>query len=214
MSGFIQRLQRECKQSPGKAAVLGVLLLVALWVCWPQHEEPPAASSSAAAAAEPPASDPPAESPAVPSRQSFPWQDWSRQYRQEPWKQPASEAPPPVDAFAPLIEQLVRQHSPDRPPETPSGEKSDPPPTPPWQLSGVSLGPGRAVALIDGQAYRQGDTLRWKDQQYTLRRITREGAVLENARGETLRLSLPRPSENPRIQLRRVSARAADPKNS
>ncbi len=207
MSWLVQQLLRECKQSPGKATVLGVLLLVGLWVCWPQGEETPSPAAVAAPA-----------SPAVPASGAIsegrssqpvpPWQQWLRQNQQQLWKQPPAEALQNPNAFAPLVQEVTQEQKLPSDSDTRQPPAETKPAVPQWRLSGVSLGRGRAVALIDGRAYLQGDKLRWKDQQFTLRQITREGVILENTQGQTLELKLPRPDEDPRIQLRHISARA------
>ncbi|GEM_PF-5745288 len=210
MSRLVQRLVQECKQSPGKATVLGVLLVVGLWVCWPQSQEPPGIPAAPAPAAAVPAA-PAASAPFAP----LPWQQWARQKEQNPWKQPSRQAPQNSEAFAPLVEQLAQALAQKAPPAPPAAQdQAEVPALPSWQLQGVSLGRGRAVALIDGRAYLQGDKLRWKDQEYTLRQITRRGAVLQNAQGKTLELKLPRAEQDPQIQLRRVSAQETTAKNS
>ncbi len=213
MSSLIQRLQTECKQSPGKAAVLGVLLVVAAWVFWPKGKhEPQPVQAVAAEAALPtgvsasPASDSKEQKPQL----ALPWQDWVHQVEREPWMQPFLEALQNEDAFGPWVKQTSQQMAETQVPETKSQQAQDePPPVPSWELTGVSLGPDRSVALIDGRAYLRGDALRWQDQVYILRRITRQGVVLESQEGQTLELKLLRPKVDQGVQLRRVTAAAA-----
>ena len=213
MSSLVQRLKAECKQSPGKAAVLGVLLVVAAWVFWPKgkHEPQPVQAAAAGRALPTGVSAPPLSVPKEQKPQlALPWQDWVHQVDKEPWMRPFLEALQNEDAFAPLVQQTSQQMAEPQVSETESQQAQDePPPVPSWQLSGVSLGPGRSVALIDGRAYLRGDALRWQDQVYILRRITRHGVVLENQEGQTLELKLLRPKVDQGVQLRRVPAAAA-----
>lgn len=205
MSRFVQRLVQECKQSPGKATVLGVLLIVGLWVCWPESNPPAPVQAVSASAADQVPQPPPL---------SF-WRQWVQQREQNPWKHPSQELLPNMDVFAPVAQQLVKQLTQSGGP-TPPARKSrqEVPPRPSWQLHGVCLGRGRAVALIDGRAYLPGDKLRWKDQEYTLRWITREGVELKNAQGKSLKLKLPRRNQDSPIRFRRVSVQELPAKNS
>ncbi len=213
MSSLIQRLQTECKQSPGKAAVLGVLLVVAAWVFWPKskHEPQPVQAAAAGTVLPTGASASSASAPKEQKPQlALPWQDWVHKVEQEPWMQPFLEALQNEDAFGPLVKQTSQQVAETQVSEMKSQQAQDePPPVPSWELTGVSLGPGRSVALIDGRAYLRGDTLRWQDQVFILRRITRQGVVLESQEGQTLELKLLRPKMDQGVQLRRVPAAAA-----
>ena len=145
-----------------------------------------------------------------PPRIAPPWQDWVRQMEQEPWMLPFLEPLRNTKAFAPPEKPKGQELAQSQPSDTtPEQARGEPPPVPSWQLTGVSLGPDRSVALIDGRAYLPGDALRWQDQVYILRRITRQGVVLESREGQTLELKLPRPQADQEVQLRRVPAAAA-----
>jgi len=213
MSSLVQRLKTECKQSPGKAAVLGVLLVVAVWVFWPKGKPQPQPAQAAAVAGGPRVGGPVAPVAVSPKRQGklvLPWQDWVRRASEEPWMQPFLESLQNENAFGPLVEQKSQQETKTQMPDTtPEQARDEPPPAPSWQLTGVSLGPNRSVALIDGRAYLPGDVLRWQDQVYILRRITRQGVVLENREGQTLELKLVRPKLDQGVRLRRIPAAAA-----
>lgn len=168
-----KRIKREARKSPAKAAVLVGLLGLALYSWapivwgWTAGRERPAKAVSPAdnegperVAARPAA---PGEADGEPERPS--WKELKKWRQASPWTEPV---------------ELLALRDPFQPPgsETAAAEDEDEEPSPNSpeeilaglgiQLTGTIVGPKRRVAILDGRAYRQGDTVRVEQPGMTL----------------------------------------------
>jgi len=164
----IRHLRREALANPKKAAILGLLALVALYYWAPlvrgwivpgeASVKPPVAEGDAELAPGAPAESAPA-GPSTPSPKetpSYAWTQLDQWMREDPTTTPPGNLADWRDPFAVAsagaelaLDEEVQREDAEVTPET-LGMK----------LSATLLGPRRRVALIDGKAYREGQTVR------------------------------------------------------
>ncbi len=214
-TSVLTRLAEECKRSPRKAALLGVLAAVAAWA-WgsrlggpaaPEPHAPPVAPGPVPPGPPGPGSQPSASAAGL----KLPWQQWLQQIRAQSWAQVPghfSQLPSPFHRTWTGPKEQNPADSSSASPATAAPAQSEPPS---WTLDGVSLGSRQRVALISGRPYTLGDSLVWKDQVWKLVRITAQAVELEGPAGNTLRLSLPTPAWQKQVHLRPIAVSSAQP---
>ena len=216
LNRLYKRLRREIRTNPGKAGVLGLLLLVALYYWtplvwgWVAPDRPADASmaevpSLGAAAAGPAAPTQPVPTPSAASKpETHPWEQLVQWIEQDPATCPVADLSAGRDPF-----RAVK-------PETPETETDDtqqqPEPVPPvltpqslgLQLSSTVIGPRRRVALIDGKTYQEGQAIYWagdgQEIEFRLAEVHPRRVVLQWM-GERFELAIPQPKRSGRIEL-------------
>jgi hypothetical protein len=166
---LVRQLRREASAHPKKAAVLGLLVVVALYywgpLVWgwvaadeaaaPPPEGPPAAigASTGEVAVGVIGTPPTPEAPKVSAR---PWTQVDEWMRQDPMTTPVEDVTDWHDPFAVATAQPEAVN--------PKVDRHKVPVARPEQmgieLSGTLVGPHRRVALIGGKAYREGQTVK------------------------------------------------------
>lgn len=190
---LVRRLKRELMANPAKAAVLGVLLIVAVWFWIPliagkSNQAPPAASSPASGsesvvggdgggAAQTLAAGSPTSGAPSTNVNPLKWKQAVEAIRRDPSMQPAL---PLADARDPFR----RDESRIRDAEALAAATAAPRMTPAQagiQLNSTAVGPKKRTALIGGKAYREGDTVRAAkgNGAYKLVEIRRQSIMLE-----------------------------------
>jgi len=207
----IRRLRREATANPKKAAVLGLMLLVALYfwapLVWGWVGKP--AKTTASKAPDPNASLVPQFSAAMaaagpaktvqPEAPQHPWHVVAEWIDGDPHMQPASLAATARDPFRRAEPQVEKK----------AALNSDPVKTPVTAeavglvLSGTIIGPIRRVAVISGKTYREGATIEVnnKGQKVKLKllEITPQQTVLQYEDARWV-LKLPASSHAGRIE--------------
>jgi hypothetical protein len=164
-----KKLQRETKANPGKAAALGVLLLVAGYFWAPlikgfvfPAETAPAATATASAPATPaPALTPTVDAPKVLESPVYDWQKYAQLLDDDVKMRSAVELPSPRDPFQ------SRQVDPHETAEVKTAAQEKAAEAPPLEprdaglvLSSTFVGPRKQIALIGGKPYHIGDRVR------------------------------------------------------
>ncbi len=204
-----KRLQREVQTHPGKAAVLGVLALVAgyFWtpLVWgwlrPADTAVAASLGPQAADGQHPQPTPVARSTdatAPPKTDSVPWETVAAWIDADPDTRPAD-----LNTFRNPFQPTAKEAE-KPPPET--AQPVEPPPKTPQslgvELTGTIVGPTRRVALISGRAYGEGDTIvadaGGTPVEWTLGRVTPRGIILRS-QDERYELTLPQSRQPGRI---------------
>lgn len=191
LSKLTRQLRREVITNPKKAAILGLLVVVALWFWAPLvwgwiAEEEPAAETAAGepAATSPPAS--PTNSPAQSDRQhqkaqspQHPWQQLVKWINNDPRTSPAAPLPERRDPFL-TPKSMVAEDGSGKAPSDVTPQSLG------MVLTTTIIGPRRRVARINGKSYQQGNTVKLdKDGQqieFTLLEVHPRRIVLN--RGE------------------------------
>ncbi|HVX61683.1 MAG TPA: hypothetical protein VHC19_13805 [Pirellulales bacterium] len=208
-NNFVKKLRREATANPKKAAVLGLLLLVAgyFWAPlirqWTTSSEtaaavapasPPAttaapAASTAAGALTSAADSAPVESSAKPK---FHWRDLAGAIDRDPRMRPAPSA-----NAASQREPFAFPAAPAEPPMAEPEAVVETEVTPRQLgliLSGTIVGDGRSTAVINGKVYGAGRELKAAGGVvFVVRQIEPWGIVLERG-GRQFELALPRPT--------------------
>lgn len=213
LSRVSRQLRREFTANPKKAAILGLLFLVAVWfwapLVWSWIDgDDPSAETPAAAQAESSASEPAAGPPGDPDTTlkqpelpKYPW------YQIVQWMEndPRTSVTDPLlgrdDPFPVSQTQVATAEQEDLPDETaPQATPEDLG----MVLSSTLIGPQRRVAQVNGKTYRQGQTVRLlRDGQqieFTLAAVYPRRIVL-NRQGEQFELTIPVPASSGRIEL-------------
>ena len=215
LSRIGRQLRREVTTHPKKAAILGLLCLVALWfwapLVWGWIDEddpatgapvvPPAANSAPA-----PSSGTPAASHATPKKPQGPQSPW-HQLVQWMDNDPRTSATNPVlgrrDPFLIPQTETAQAEPEDQPEQTPPAAT---PEALGMVLSSTIIGPHRRVAQINGKSYRQGEAVRLaKDAhqiEFTLTAVYPRRIVLKR-KGEQFELTIPVPARSGRIEMSR-----------
>jgi hypothetical protein len=169
LSKLAKQLRREAKANPKKAALLGLLVLVALYYWGPMvwgwvaadeaagslPDGPPAAAVASLDAATPGTSKPP-PTPEQKSTAPRPWKQLDEWMRRDPMTTPVEDVTGWHDPFAVAAAepQVVG-------PDDAQNEQSLlSPETLGIELSGTLVGPRRRVALIGGKAYQEGQKVK------------------------------------------------------
>ena len=198
-----RQLHREVLANPKKAAILGLLVLVAVYfwgpLVWgwigkdktsskPSAEKVPSSDLDPSLSAELATAQ--AESPAAENPTTHPWEELVEWMQRDPTTTTV-EIPDRRDPFRAVVAEV---------PETALEEDIEPaeqevtPERAGLVLSGTLVGQDRSVALINGKAYRQGGTVgSTKDGQqieFTLAEVHPRRVVLERL-GERFELVVP-----------------------
>ena len=215
LSRISRQLRREVTTHPKKAAILGLLCLVALWFWAPLvwgwiDEDDPATGSAvappAANSAPAPSSGTPAASNATLKKPESPQWPWHQlvQWMDNDLRTSATN---PVlgrrDPFLIPRTETVKVEPEDQPEQTPPAAT---PEALGMVLSSTIIGPHRRVAQINGKSYRQGEAVKLvKDGQqieFTLAAVYPRRIVLKRKR-EQFELTIPVPARSGRIELSR-----------
>lgn len=225
-SKVTRQLRRELTAHPKKAAVLGLLVLVALWFWaplvwgWIAADDPaakaPSASASVGNASSALPRGPAAVSvPAAPAtiaaassaatkvdkRPNYPWHQLVQWMDNDPRTSPADPALGRRDPFLSGGTEVAEADLGDGPTEIPSEAA---PADLGMVLSSTIVGQRRRVAQINGKPYRQGEIVRLeKDGQqieFTLAEVHPRRVVLRR-KGHEFELSIPAPARSGRIEL-------------
>ncbi len=165
---IVRRIKREARNNPAKAALLAGLLGLALY-CWApllmgwlgaDDKSPRDVSRSKGDTdqTDRPESKPPAAEDESDSRERPSWHELRQWQQGSPWTA-SVELAPARDPFRAVVvnEETVEEIAEieEAPAATPKQvlDGLD------IQLTGTIVGPQRRVALLDGQAYREGDTV-------------------------------------------------------
>ncbi len=209
-NNFVKKLRREATANPKKAAILGLLLLVAgyFWAPlirqWTTSSEtaaavPPASptatttapgSSTTAAASTSVAGSAAAETSAKPK---FHWRELAGAMDGDPRMRPAPSAHAASDR-EPFAFPAVPAESPPPAEQEAVVETELTPKQLGLVLSGTIVGDGRSTAVINGKVYGAGRELKAAGGVvFVVRQIEPWGIVLERA-GRRFELALPRPT--------------------
>lgn len=212
-SKWMKRLRREATANPKKAAILGLLLLVAAyywtplvagWFSGSGTPKPPAAGT---APAQSPVSGiaatatPPANSPA--EYVACPWQTLIQWRKADPRTVATTDLASRRDPFRltesqrmEIVEKPVEQAPEPKPVETAQSLG--------LQLSSTIVGPGRRLAIINGRTYQLGQVLELsRDGAPLVLRLAEVGprwVVLQTA-DQRLELTIPQRAMSGRLEL-------------
>ncbi len=162
-SPFVKKLQKDLKKSPGKATVLALLLVVAIWFWSPLVMN----LFGGSAASLPPASDPTANSSTsvsaiaprtenVPPR--FDWKQIAQAIDGDPRMKSSSPAAWMRDPFRKL-EPKKQETAKTRTVEPPTVVLDISPADAGLVLNSTIVGPARHVARVNGKTYHEGDAI-------------------------------------------------------
>jgi hypothetical protein len=213
---LLRQIRREAARSPQKAAVLGLLALVAIWfwaplvMGWVQGEpkkKPEAAAEENTLAglefAVPtvaPAGQPTSTAKEEEATGPGDWQELIVWLESDPKTDPAGAAAPARDPFVAIDFPPVHVSLLEEARENQEEEKPKPPELKPKDLglalTSTLVGPGGGLALIGGKKYRLGEKVvvahESQTVEFTLAEVHPRRAVL--TRGEkSYDLSIPRP---------------------
>jgi hypothetical protein len=204
-----RQLRREVVKNPQKAAVLGLLAVVALWFWaplvwgWIAGDDPAAGTT----AAQPAANAPPAQPAGTPAQSNTTAKE--PKTPRHPWRQLVKwmDNDPRTSAADPMFERPDPFLSAETRPAGDEPGQVQPELTPGslgMVLSSTIIGPRRRVARINGKSYQQGETVKLaKDQQqieFTLAEVYPRRIVLKR-QGEQFELRIPAPAHSGRIEL-------------
>jgi hypothetical protein len=166
LTKLARQLRREAKANPKKAALLGSLVLLALYYWgpmiwgWVAAEEatgrPPDAPTAAVASLGGAAVPTPPPTSEDKNTGTHPWTQLDQWMRQDPITTPVEDVAAWHDPFAVASSELEAVE----PDETQDEQILVSPEGLGIELSGTLVGPHRRVALIGGKAYREGQTVR------------------------------------------------------
>jgi hypothetical protein len=202
----IKQLQRELKANRQKAAVLGVLAVVALYFWWPLVAKWFGNGSTATAASTSPTVVNPATlaitPPAAAKKSTVAWQEVARALERDPRMKPTAwdEDRDPFASLAPPT-QVVETD----PTEAELAKKKSPVVTPESAglvVTGTAISRGRRTALISGRTFALGDKILINETvSFEIVAITDSSVVLQSdAKRYSLKIS--RPPVSARIDFR------------
>ncbi len=187
------QLTKEIKRNPAKAAVLGGLLLVAIWFWYPLIQKWMGSGSSSVvsnskesdlvipqATALPTPEEPASHQQASPSKTD--WRTIAQQISDDPWMKKGSLRNDTFDPFYPEQQAETVLTSTDVQTDT-TPELDVPPETAGLAVTSVIVGGRVPIARINSQNYRVGDTVRATDAniRYTLVEVHSWGVLLKGA---------------------------------
>lgn len=189
----INQLTREIKRNPAKAAVLGGLLLVAIWFWYPLVQKWMGSSTRTVASQSPehdlviPQTTPLPTPEASAANQPAPsgktdWRSIAQQIGDDPWMKKGTLRHDSFDPFYPEPEPQTTLTSARV--ETESIPDLDvPPETAGLAVTSVIVGGRVPIARINSQNYRVGDTIRATDANitYTLVQVHKWGVSLKGS---------------------------------
>jgi len=219
-SKLTRKLRRELTANPKKAAILGLLGLVALyfwaplvwgWVAKETPDDQPSSFDSATAEA-PPAWAQTAEQPASDDEKTtakHSWEEVAKWIKQDPNTSPAGGFANLRDPFLVPVEEVAEADTDEEEQEKAAATPEPPPPeaTPAelgLVLSSTVIGSKRSTAIINGRIFAQGQTIEAsKDGQpisFTLVEVHPGKVVLRRA-DKNFDLTIPRSTASGRIEL-------------
>jgi len=187
------QLTKEIKRNPAKAAVLGGLLLVAIWFWYPLVQKWMGSSSRSVAkdsakhdlvipqATSLPTPEVPTATQQVPSGKTD-WRTIAQQIGDDPWMKQGTLPHEKFDPFFPEQQpKTVLTATTVEPDSTPSLEV--PPETAGLAVTSVIVGGRVPIARVNNQNYRVGDTIRATDAniRYTLVEVHSWGVMLKGS---------------------------------
>ena len=172
---FVNKLKRDLKKSPGKAAVLALLLAVAVWFWSPLivnlmggSSTSPPATSNVATTATPTDATKPTESQAS-NEPKYTWKQIADAIEKDPRMTPATTRALPKDPFRGVTAEKPKEIA-EAPPVVVPEVLDVAPANAGLVLTSTIVGPTRKVARLNGKTYREGDmipaTLEDKTIQY------------------------------------------------
>jgi hypothetical protein len=193
VSKLQKQLLRDLKRSPGKAAVLAVLCVVAIWFWAPLlfgggKKPAKTAKSDETIAVE-------AVSPAAPTTtaavKGVSWQRLIELVESEPRMRSANLESPTEQPFGGSQPTANDLDQPNRA-VAPATAEAAPDPAK-FRVTSTLLGPRRRVAVINGRPYTEGEELvAGEDSQYVIARVTDRSVWLEH-NGTRFELTVSRP---------------------
>ena len=219
-----RRLRRELTANPKKAAVLGLLVLVALYFWAPLVWRWIAPGNSRAKPAKAAATNegmPPVLSGLAPSPKSArgrnattqekklppsrPWDEVARWIENDPRMKPAGELPNSRDPFHAVAREVAEKpKSEEIKAAAAEAAAAMTPEKLGLVLSSTLIGPQRRTALVNGRAYEQGGTIHGaKDGRqfaFTLSEVHPRRIVLVRE-GKRYELTIPQPAPSGRLEL-------------
>lgn len=216
-SKLTRRLRREVTTNPKKAAVLGLLVVVALWFWaplvwgWITPDDSAAQTTAAVPAADTlpamPTGNPllPGTTPKKVENPRHAWQELVEWMDHDPRTLAASTVRDRRDPFVTPKCQVVQAETEPKTEEEPQKVSVDvTPESLGMVLSGTIIGPHRRVARIDGKSYQQGDTvIGSKDGQpieFRLAQVYPRRIIL-NQDERQFELKIPSPDRRGRIKV-------------
>jgi hypothetical protein len=211
-----KKLRREATANPKKAALLGLVALVAVYFWAPLLKGWIGTSSSnmatttapsgspSASAAESAGAAPSLSQPAVPDRPS--WQHIVQWMRQDPRTRTAAALTTKRNPFeSPVIEMAEATEGMPKEPPRPKAPKITPQSVG-LVLNSTIIGPQRRIAQISGKTYMVGQTVEVVKEKESFRtrfkllEVDAHRVVLE-ADAERYELAIPEPGKSDRIEL-------------
>ena len=217
-----RRLRRELTTNPKKAAVLGLLLLVALYFWapllwrWIDRGDSQAKPAQAAATAE---GKPPVLGALAPSPKSArgrnsttqdkkpppsrPWDELARWIEEDPRMKPVGELSSCRDPFHAVAREVAEKPKSEQIKAAEAAAAMTPEKLG-LVLSSTLIGPQRRTALIGGRAYEQGRTIHCakdgRQFEFTLSEVHPRRIVLVRE-GKRYELTIPQPAASGRLEL-------------
>jgi hypothetical protein len=207
LSQITKKLRKEAVGNPKKAGLLGLVFAVAVyfwlplvrdWTGGPADASP--AASTPAAPATPAAATPQAAGDANAATPMPPWEKLVEGINNDSLRAVAQNLLKRPDPFhqqdiVAMQKELARRVAPPKTPPTPMPEPVLDPEKLGMQVTSTIVGPGRRVAMIDGEVYREGDTLSWHVKEgpaidFHLRRVETKAVTLERD-GRQFELRIP-----------------------
>jgi hypothetical protein len=213
LSKTSRQLRREVTAHPKKAAILGLLFLVALWFwvplvwSWIDEDDP---------ANEPPAAKEAADSSLKPSaarttksdtsgkrheKADYPWQQVVQWMNNDPR---TSAVNPTLGRRDPFLSSPAEEAQSQLQEEPEEALAEATPEELGMVFSGTMIGPHRRVAQINGESYRPGETVRVVNGggqiEFTLATVAARRIVLKR-KGRLFELTIPSPARFGRIEL-------------
>ena len=212
-SKWIKRLRREITAKPKKAAILGILLLVAVYFWFPlirgwmpggqsgvANESGSVTQSQVADTVLQSATGTTSLSNNVPVP---PWQQLAAWMEADPRKAPAMNRVGARDPFHPGSMRVAETVEKKEEPQVEAASVWTPA-TLGLQVSSTVVGPRRSVALINGRTYAAGDTIEMSQAgqpiTVTLAEVLSGGVVVE-AGAERIELTIPQRAMTGRMEL-------------
>lgn len=213
LDNLIRRLRREIAASPKKAAILGLLLLVAIWYWfplvwgWVAPESTPTAAAPAPQTVSTQVKD---EGPTAPGSESkeantHSWKQIAQWIESDPRTVALSDLQGRTDPFDPVQQPIEEENQQEK---VNALAAAEPPDADPASLglvvSSTVVGPRGQAALINGRTYRRGETVRLEHDgraiDFKLVEIRADGVTLQrNNRPYDVRL--PEPSLSGRLEM-------------
>lgn len=209
---WIKQLRRETARNPGKAGVLGLLLVVALWFWAPlvlgwigpskKKDAPSVSTEPLPAVSEAATPSPGASSPATAPTPAATWQQLVEWRKQDPLTTAADTLKLRPDPFH-AVEAETPQEDMKAVQETVQPVVLKPEDVG-LKVTSTIVGPARRVALINGRTYREGQGIQCgregQEIAFLLAEVHPWHVVLERE-GHRFELAIPKKTLSDRIEL-------------